>query len=241
MLPQESRGRPPQISQRHILNGLCYLVVSGVQWRLLPRDFPCWQTVYYHFRRWNQYGYWKRVYHLLRALRRQRLGRHKHPTAGCLDSQSVKTTQIKGVRGFDSGKKVKGRKRHLLTDTQGLALEIVVTPADVSDSQGARLLWQRLGRRRGVTKKLRRVWVDEGYKRGMQEWCGQRQGVTLEVVQRPPEQKGFTLQEHRWVVERTFGWLSAQRRLARDYEELPQHSEALAWIALTRLLLRRLA
>jgi putative transposase len=241
MLPQTSRGRPRQISQRRIFNALWYVVVSGVQWRLLPCNFPKWQLVYYHFRRWQQRDYWRRIYHVLRALCRQRQGRHKHPTAGCQDSQSVKSTQVPGVRGFDSAKQIKGRKRHLLTDTQGLPLELVVTAAHVSDSQGARLLWQRLGRRRGVAKKVRRVWVDAGYKKGVQEWCAQQRSITLQVVKGEPKQRGFAVQPRRWVIERTFAWLSAHRRLARAYETLPLHSEGLVWLALTRLVLRRLA
>jgi len=241
MLPQESRGRPRHISQRRILNALCYLVVSGVQWRLLPREFPKWQLVYYHFRRWQQRGYWRRIYHVLRTLNRQAQGRHKHPTAGCLDSQSTPCSQVPGVRGYDKGKNVKGRKRHLLVDTQGLPLELVVTPADVSDSAGVRLVWQRLGKRRGAAKKLRRVWVDAGYKAGAIAWCVQKRGVVLEVVVKERGQKGFVVQKRRWVVERSFGWLNAQRRLSRNYETLTQHSEGLAWIAFMRILIRRLA
>ena len=241
MLPQESRGRPRHISQRRILNALCYLVVSGVQWRLLPREFPKWQLVYYHFRRWQQCGHWRRIYHVLRALSRKSQGRHKHPTGGCLDSQSTPCSQVPGVRGYDKGKNVKGRKRHLLVDTQGLPLELVVTTADVSDSAGVRLLWQRMGKRRGVAKKLRRVWVDAGYKAGAIAWCAQKCGVVLEVVVKEPGQKGFVVQKRRWVVERSFSWLNAQRRLARNYETLPQHSEGLVWLALTRILIRRLA
>ncbi len=241
LLPQETRGRPRTWSQRKVLNAIWYIVVSGVQWRLLPRDYPRWQSVYYHFRRWSRWGYWKRVHHLLRALVRQKMGRHKHPTAGCMDSQSVKCTAVPGVRGFDSAKRLKGRKRHVLSDSQGLALELVVSAADVSDSQGARLVWQRLGGRRGVAKKMRRVWVDAGYKRGIQEWCAQHVGVTLQVVQAPAGQRGFAVQPHRWVIERTLGWVSMHRRLGRDYEARTDHSEAMCWIALARVLLRRLA
>ena len=241
MLPQETRGRPRHVQQRRILNALCYLVVSGVQWRLLPREFPKWTLVYYHFRRWNRCGYWRRLYHVLRVLVRHKIGRHKHPTAGCQDSQSVKTAAGAGVRGFDSAKRIKGRKRHVLSDTQGLPLEILVTTADVSDSQGARWLWQRAGRRRGATKKLRRVWVDAGYKRGVQEWCAEQRGVVLQGVEKEPGQRGFAVQKRRWVIERTFGWFSAHRRLAKDYEVLPHQGEGLLWFASLRVLLRRLA
>jgi len=240
MLPKEPLGRPPR-HQHATLNALWFVVVTGVPWRLLPREFPPWQTVYYHFRRFSRLGHWKRIHHVLRALVRAKMHRHKHPTGGCLASQSVKTTAVAGGRGFDSGKKVKGRKRHLLCDTQGLALELVVTPAHLSESQGARLVCGKMGRRRGVTKKLRRVWVDAGYKAGAIEWCQQRRGLTLEVVVKDKEQSGFVLQKKRWVIERTFAWLSAHRRLTRDYEGRVAHSEALIWIALSRILLKRLA
>ena len=241
LLPRETRGRPRRVRQRRILNALCYLVSSGVQWRLLPREFPKWTLVYYHFRRWSRCDFWRRLHHVLRVALRHKMGRHKHPTAGCQDSQSVKTAAGAGVCGFDSGKQIKGRKRHVLTDTQGLPLELLVTPANVSDTQGARWLWQRAGRRRGATKKLRLVWVDAGYKRGVQEWCAQKRGVRLQVVQKEPGQRGFTVQKRRWVIERTFGWFSAQRRLVKDYEVLPLHSEGLLWLATARVSLRRLA
>ena len=240
MLPKEPLGRPPRCQHR-VFDALWFVAVTGIQWRLLPGEFPPWQTVYYHFRRWSRLGYWKRIHHVLRALVRHKMNRHKHPTAGCLDSQSVKTTAVAGIRGFDSGKKVKGRKRHLLCDTQGLALELLVTPANVSDSQGARQVCGSMGRRRGVTKKLRRVWVDAGYKKGAIQWCQQKCGVSLEVVVKDQAPGGFVLQKRRWVIERTFAWLSAHRRLARDYEGCLVHSEALVWIALSRILLKRLA
>ena len=244
LLPQEERGRPPHIERKHIVNALCFVVVTGVQWRLLPPTFAAWQTVYYHFRRWSQQGTWRRIHHILRALVRQKMGRHKHPSVGCLDSQSVKTSRAGGVRGFDNAKKVKGRKRHLLTDTQGLALEVLVTPANVSENGGAKALWQRAGRRRGVTQRVRRVWVDQGYQAGLIHWCQSRYGVHLEIVEKPAGhtgQKGFAVQPRRWVVERTLGWFTPCRRLSLDYEKLTCHSETMIWIALTRVLLRRLA
>jgi putative transposase len=154
-------GRPRTLDMRAVINAMLYIVVTGCQWRLLPHEYPKWQSVYAYFKQWRDDGTWQRIHDTLRAEVRRRAGRHKHPTAGCLDSQSVKTTQVAGVRGFDSGKLVKGRKRHVLVDTMGLLLAVVVTAASVSDPAGARLLFARLG---GACKKLRKVWVDGTYR-----------------------------------------------------------------------------
>jgi len=234
-------GAPSRIARKRIVDALWFIAVTGLQWRYLPSRFPAWQTVYYHFRRWSRMGLWRRIHHILRALVREKMGRRKHASAGCLDSHSVKTSRAGGARGFDSGKRVKGRKRHLLTDTQGLALEVLVTPANVSENAGAKALWRRAGRRRGPAKRVRQVWVDQGYKAGLVHWCRARYGVEVEIVETPKEQKGFAVQPRRWVVERTFGWLSPCRRLSLDYEKRTDHSETWIWIVLARLLLKRLA
>lgn len=155
------------ISLRQVINAIFYVLKTGCQWRQLPRDFPAWSAAYYYFRTWINQGTWERLHHALRARLREKVGRHKHPTAGCLDSQSVKCEAIPGVRGFDAGKRINGRKRHILLDTQGLLMNVVVTVASIQDREGARLLLNQLP---GSCKKLRKIWVDGGYSGRLVEW-----------------------------------------------------------------------
>jgi putative transposase len=236
--PAKPGGRPRTLEMRAVVNAILYIVVSGCQWRMLPREYPAWQSVYTYFRQWCDDGTWQRLHDTLRARVRQQAGRHKHPTAGALDSQSVKTTQIPGVRGYDAGKKVNGRKRHILVDTLGLLLAVVVTSAAVSDPAGARLLFRRLG---GTCKKVRRIWVDGTYRGHLLEWVALHCRFVLQPVLRCDGQKGFVVLPRRWIVERTFAWLIQCRRLGKDYERLPVRSEAMIYIAMTRLMVRRLA
>ena len=236
--PAKPGGRPRTLDLRMVINAIFYLVVTGCQWRMLPREYPNWKSVYHYFRIWRNDGTWQRIHDTLRARERERQGRHKHPTAGCVDSQSVKGTQVPGVRGYDAGKHVTGRKRHVLVDTLGLLLAVVVTAASVSDPAGAHLLFSGLG---GFCKCLRKIWVDGTYRGQLMTWVAERFRFRLEAVMREDGQKGFTVLPKRWVVERTFAWLDRCRRLCRDYEVLTDSSTAMIYIAMTRLMLRRLA
>lgn len=236
--PPKTGGRPRELDMRLVLNAILYVVVGGIQWRMLPREYPKWKSVYHDFRQWRKDGTWERLHDTLRARLRQKLGKHKHPTAGYLDSQSVKTTAVAGHRGYDKGKNVNGRKRHLLVDTLGLVLAVVVTAASLSDPAGARLL---LGRWGGHCKKLRRIWVDGTYRGTLLEWAKTRIKAVLQPVLRSDDLKGFVALPKRWVVERTFAWLGQSRRLNTDYEVLPESSEAMIYVTMTRVMLRRLS
>jgi putative transposase len=237
--PAKSGGRPRELEMRMVVNAMLYIVVGGIQWRMLPKEYPKWQSVYYYFRCWRDDGTWQRLHDTLRAAVRRQVGRHKHPTAGCLDSQSVKSTAVPGIRGYDKAKNVNGRKRHLLVDTLGLVLVVVVTAACVQERDGAKLLLQRLT---GAGKKLRRIWVDGGYRGpSLLDWVAQHCRFCLQVVLRSDDQTGFVVLPRRWVVERTFAWLNQQRRLSKDYERLTSTSETIIYIAMIRLMIRRLA
>ena len=236
--PAKPGGRPRSLDMRLVVNAILYVVVGGIQWRMLPREYPKWQSVYSYFRAWRNDHTWQRIHDTLRAQVRRRAGRHKQPTGGCLDSQSVKTTAVPGTRGFDKGKLVNGRKRHLLVDTLGLLMAVVVTAASVQDRDGAKLLFSRLG---GACKKLRLIWVDGNYRGQLLDWVAERFHFRLRPVLRPEEQKGFAVLPRRWVVERTFAWLNHHRRLSKDYERQESTSETMIRIVMIRLMLRRLA
>jgi putative transposase len=255
LLPASDKpGRPRKYSWRDILNAVFYVLRTGCPWRCLPHDLPNWKTAYHYLRAWRQDGTWKRLHDRLRERLRVAVGREAQPSAGIIDSQSVKTTGVGGERGDDGAKQIKGRKRHLLVDTQGLVLTVTVHPADVMDRDGVALLLPP-AHIKAAFPRLTHVWLDAAYngKDKGQEWIEQHLGWTTQVVKPPPRRvlvaaeveptsrPAFTVLPRRWVVERTFAWLGQNRRLSKDYERVCETGEALMYAAMTRLMVRRLA
>jgi putative transposase len=239
--PAKPGGRDRTTDMRLTVNAIFYLNRTGCQWRYLPHEYPPWQTVYGYCRTWRITGIWEQIHNRLRGLVRESDGRERQPTAAILDSQSVKTTDRGGSeRGFDAGQQIFGRKRHILVDTLGLLLLVVVHSAGTQDRDGARAVLTPLA---NSFTKLRKIWADSIYNGGIAEWVRDlrpRNRLELEIVKRPEGVKGFLVLARRWVVERTFAWLSFQRRLSKDYEYLPEMSEAFIRIAMIRLMLARL-
>jgi putative transposase len=240
LLPRPKRtGRPPA-DLRRVLDGIFYLVRSGCQWRLLPHDFPPWSTVHTWYRRWRSDGTWEKIHEALRQQVRLQAGRDPSPRSSAADSQSVKTTPQGGVKGFDSGKKVKGRKRHIWVDSLGLLLAVVVTAADVHDSRaGCDLFHSRVWAEE--LPRLEVVYTDSQYTAGyLDEEVFSFAPFRRVVVRRPEGKEGWVKLPQRWVVERTFAWLYRSRRLSKDYERLPASSEAMIQVSMIHLMLRRL-
>ena len=233
------KGRPP-LDIREVLNALLYLLIGGIPWRLLPNDFPNCKSVYHYFWKWCKDGTWGRIYEALHQCERERQGRNEKASAGCLDSQSVKNVGgEQEERGYDAGKKITGRKRHLLVDTLGLPIAVKVTAANLSDQAGAKKLFAE---NKDKLTNITKIWVDGTYQ-GV-DWHAEVKkdyGIELEIKKNEPGVKGFVPQAKRWVVERTFGWLVQARRLVREYEKLAASTEAMINLALIRLLVRRLA
>lgn len=240
MLPAaKPGGRPRTTCLRDVVDAIQYIAVSGCQWRMLPKDFPPVSTVRGYFYAWRDQGLWYAINHLLVAATRELEGREASPTAGVIDSQSVKTTEAGGVCGYDAGKKTKGRKRHILTDTIGLMLVLIIQSADVQDRDGAPDVL-RFARFRFPW--LRHLFADGGYSgqklRDMLKGCGD---WTIEIIRRSDTAEGFEVLPRRWVVERTFAWLGRSRRLAKDWEQSIESSAAWGYISSIKLMTRRLA
>jgi transposase len=240
MLPKPAkRGRPP-IDRRRILDSILYVVKYGCPWRYLPSDFPARKTVYHGFRQWICNHQWAALNDAMRTLVRKTHGKRSRPTAAILDSQSVKSAGHGSTVGYDAAKQIKGRKRHLLVDTLGLVLGVVVTPASTTERAGAQML---LAQVLSWFTWLRILWVDGGYTGQIfADWVkGLRPKLAVTVVKRSDATAGFKVLSRRRVVERTFGWLMRQRRLVRDYETTETSAEAWIHIAMIRIQLRRLA
>ena len=260
LIPEPKRGgRPREVNMWEILNAVFYVLVEGVQWRALPGDFPAWQTVYTYFRKWRQDGTWLQIHDRLREWTRIEQERHRRPSEAIIDSQSVKSAaMVSQSVGYDAGKQIKGRKRFMTVDTLGLVLRakpprsgccataagsaVVVTAASVPEREGGKQVLKKVKQMGKGVCRLHTIWTDGGFDgEPFMMWVMDVCRWIVQVVLRPEQTKGFVLLKKRWVVERTFGWMMGCRRLVRDYELLPETSETFIYLAMIRIMVRRLA
>lgn len=237
LLPPQQHGKGrPRANLRQVINAIFYLQKAGCQWRMLPVNFPKWQTVYGWFRKWTADGTWQQIHDLLVQQVREKAGKKPQPTVGIIDSQSVKSTAHAGVRGYDAGKKVNGRKRHMVVDSLGLIWSLAVTPADVREEDGACLVLCDLPEK---APGMKTVYADSAYKRNkLPQWIQQTLGIKVEIVRKIA--RGFEVLPKRWIVERTFGWLNNDRRLSKDVEITTESSESMIYLGQIRRMLNRL-
>jgi putative transposase len=231
-------GRPRTLPYREILNGIFYVIRTGCQWRNVPKDLPPWSALYSYYRNWILDGFWITLHQCLHRKLRLAKGRKIKPSAAILDSQTVKSTEWNEARGYDAGKKINGSKRHLVVDTLGLVLMVMVTTANVQDRDAAPALLAAVFQ---SYRTIKIVWADSGYAGQLVDWVRQQFRKCLDIVKPAPGTKGFQVQRKRWIVERTFGWLGRWRRLSKNYERKTDTAEAIVYISMIHLMLRRLS
>jgi putative transposase len=235
MIPPQKKG-PKQICRRRIINAILYVVRTACQWRNMPHSFPKWKTVYNVFWHWRNQGVWQDIHDALCRRVRKIKGKKPTPSVGIIDSQSVKTTESGGPRGYDAAKKVNGRKRHIVVDTLGLMMSLVIHTADIQDQEGAKLTIHELENR---FHRLKVIFADAAYKRsGLPDWVEECFGWKLQPVLKPAEVEGFVVLPKRWIVERTFAWIGKFRRHSKDYEQTIESSKAMIHIAMTARMLK---